>query len=341
MPTATPRQVTYVLPIKVAERADGTDLTGYLRWLATRADVVVVDGSRADVFDAHARAWGNVVAHLPVASRTRNGKVAGVLDGVAAAVTPYVVIADDDVRYDEQSLAAVVGRLRTCTAVIPQNYFEPTPWHARWDTARSLVNRAFSTDYAGTLGVRRDALVATEGYCGAVLFENLELLRTLTSRGFDVCSAADIFVRRHPPTARHFVGQRVRQAYDSRSQPARLVAELLVVPTLLAALTWRRSAAAAILTSTVAVAETGRRRGSGREVFAWDSALWAPVWLLERGVASWLAMLAALRGGVRYGDGRLRTAAHSRRELAGLGCPERSCACVTPWRSRTERSDAS
>lgn len=61
--------------------------------------------------------------------------------------------------------------------------FAPLPWHARWDSARSFLNRAFGDDYPGTLGVQRSALEKTGGYCGAVLFENLELIRTLQAHG--------------------------------------------------------------------------------------------------------------------------------------------------------------
>ncbi len=50
-------------------------------------------------------------------------------------------------------------------------------------------------------------------------------------------------------------------------------------------------------------------------MFRADTPLWAPLWLAERAVCSWLAVGSRLRGGVRYGDRRLRLAAHSAREL--------------------------
>jgi hypothetical protein len=42
----------------------------------------------------------------------------------------------------------------------------------------------------------------------------------------------------------------------------------------------------------------------------------APLWVLERGVCAWLAVLQRLRfGGVRYGDSVIPRAAHSERAL--------------------------
>ncbi|HEX6153853.1 MAG TPA: hypothetical protein VFZ19_10065, partial [Solirubrobacterales bacterium] len=66
----------------------------------------------------------------------------------------------------------------------------------------------------------------------------------------------------------------------------------------------------------VAAAERGRRRAGGAGVFPASSSLLAPVWILERGVCAWLAVLQRLRfGGVRYGDSVIPVAAHSERQL--------------------------
>jgi hypothetical protein len=77
----------------------------------------------------------------------------------------------------------------------------------------------------------------------------------------------------------------------------------------------------------VALAEAGRRRGAGRTVFGASISLLAPVWVLERGVCAWLAVLQRLRfGGVRYGDSVIPVAAHSRRRLRQLAATRN---CVT------------
>lgn len=312
--------LSYVLPL----RATGTrhDLTPYLMWLADRAEVIVVDGSDADVFAAHHRAWSGPVRHVPVtaARRTPMGKVGGVLTGIDVATHPHVVVADDDVRYGAASLASIERLLGTADVVIPQNVFTRWPWHARWDGARALVHRSVSIDWPGTLGVRRAALLATGGYSGEVMFENLELARTVDAVGGRVVHAPDLFVGREPPTTRQFLSQRVRQAYDELARPAFLVAALAVLP---AVVVGRRRAAVLVATLAVAAAARGRRRAGGTDRFPAGVVAFAPLWVAERAVTAWLALGARiLFGGIRFRDHVLRTAAtprrRLRRELAGI-----------------------
>ncbi len=300
-----------VLPFRCDRDTDLTELTQYLRWLRVRVEVVVVDGSAQPWFDRHRRAWGHLVTHLPPDPEVRcaNGKVAGVITGMRHVRAGRVVVADDDVRYDGRALTAVLDALGNADLVVPQNYFRPAPWHCRWDTARSLLNRALGHDYPGTLAVRRETFQRLGGYDGDVLFENLELIRTVRAGGGTVRYLRSPLVRRLPPDARTFLSQRVRQAYDSLAQPWRLVAELAIVPASVVAI--RRGSFGRCLAAAVVVAEAGRRRAGGAAVFPADSALWTPLWLAERGVCSWLAVASRLlRGGVPYRGGRLKVAAH-------------------------------
>jgi hypothetical protein len=149
-----------------------------------------------------------------------------------------------------------------------------------------------------------------------VLFENLELLRTVEAVGGNVAVASWLDVEREPPDTRHFLSQRVRQAYDSFAQPGRLVAELAILP--VARLVVRHHDLRGLVplaTAAIATAEAGRRRGE-RRLHPRTAALWAPLWLAERGVCAWLAVgCRVVLGGMPYGGGRLRRAATSRREL--------------------------
>lgn len=303
----------YVLPLRWAADDGRDELTAYLRALTEWIDVTVVDGSDPALFAAHARAWAPHVRHVrPTVTRGANGKVRGVLTGLEMARHEFVILADDDVRYDRDGVDAILAALHDADLVAPQNVFRPSPWHARWDTGRVLLNRAVHRDYPGTYGLRRSAL--PHGYDADALFENLELERTVRAAGGIARHRPDVYVARRPPTLRHFLGQRVRQAYDSRAQPARLILELAIAPVVLA-LRRRPGILALLASGIVAAAEAGRRRAGGRRVFPRSAALWAPLWVAERAVTSWIALGAHARGGVRYAGARVSHAATPLRQL--------------------------
>jgi hypothetical protein len=311
--------LSYILPLRASAPLVGGELQHYLRWLAARLELLVVDGSAPEVFRAHAAAWGDVVRHVaPLPElRTPMGKVGGVLTGVSLASHERLVIADDDVRYDAEALRRVAGALEDADVVRPQNFFAPLPWHARWDTARTLLNRLSGGDWPGTLGVRRSALERTGGYDGSAMFENLELVRTVAAAGGREAILLDTFVLRRPSTAGHFWSQRVRQAYDELARPARLLLQLAVLPAAVTAgmtLGWGGLAAGAV--GLVALAEIGRRRAGGARVFPAATTLFAPLWVGERAVCSWLAVASRLvLGGVPYRGTVLRHAATPMRVL--------------------------
>ncbi|MDR6864732.1 glycosyltransferase [Phycicoccus sp. 3266] len=309
----------YVLPLRWGQEQStraADALVTYLRGLPWWVDVTVVDGSAPAVFARHVVILRSVARHVPPdPPPTPNGKVAGVLTGVRIARHEHVVVADDDVRYGEAELRTVVAALRDADLVRPQNVFSSYPWHARWDTGRTLLNRCLGADHPGTCALRRSTFLAMGGYAGDVLFENLELARTVRAHGGVVVDRPDTYVPRLPPTTAHFCSQRVRQAYDSAAQPGRVAAELMILPAIglcLLMAPWTSVVMAAV---AVGAAEVGRRRHGGGDVFPRTSAVWALPWLLERGVTAWVALGARARGGVRYGDGRVRCAARSVRAL--------------------------
>ncbi len=308
--------MTYVLPIRRTACNGDDDLGAYLDEIARVVPVVVVDGSPPEVFAQHRERWPRAVQHVPVDEDRRidlNGKVAGVVTGLRRVRTPKAVIADDDVRHDAFTLRRMSVLLDDADVVRPQNVFDPAPWHAVLDMGRTLTARATGGDWPGTLGVRLDRYRIARDYDGDVLFENLELVRTLRAAGGRERIALDLFVARRPPTARHYVSQRVRQAYDELARPGRLLAQLALAP-FLVLLAWAFGAAgiAAFLAAAIALAEIGRRRGGGARVFPVLAALCAPAWVLERAVTAWCALaLRVAFGGVRYSHGRLKCAAHS------------------------------
>jgi hypothetical protein len=316
-----PARCSYLVPVRWGDGEGRAGLAAHLAAMtALGAEAIVVDGSEAPVFAANRAAFEAAgAAHLAPDPdlACRNGKVAGVLTAVRRASHEALVIADDDVRYDRATLARTLELLAHHDLVRPQNFFRPLPWHARWDTARTLLNRAFGRDYPGTLAVRRSLLLEVGGYDGDVLFENLELMRTVAAAGGEEAAPLDLYVARLPPSTRHFLGQRVRQAYDDFALPARMALWLAIVPGLaLAAARRRPGPPAAAAAAAIGLAELGRRRAGGTAVFPLAGSLAAPLWVLERGVCAWLAVAARARhGGVRYAGTRIAVAANSRRDV--------------------------
>jgi hypothetical protein len=316
----------YVLPLRWAGPGPIAELASYLETIAAQVEeVLVVDGSPPPRFAAHAAALGPRVRHLAPHPDLRfaMGKVNGVITGVRESGHERVVIADDDVRYDPPALRRALELLERADLVRPQNHFRPLPWHARWDTARSLLNRVFTGDAAfpvgdfpGTLAVRRSAFLASGAYDGDALFENLELMRTIRAAGGIVATPLDLYVPRRPPSADHFLSQRVRQAYDDFAIPARLGGFLAAGPWALRQLRrGRRRRLMVAAAACVGLAELGRRRAGGASRFPLSGSLLAPAWAAERMLCAWLAVGARLRGGVRYGEGRLRHSATPLRRL--------------------------
>ncbi len=315
--------IDYVLPIRCdsCPRHAHDALVAYLRTISSSARIIVADGSPDAVAAMHGHLFDVVATHrrVDVDVRSRNGKVAAVRTAMRYSANERVVIADDDVRYAPNSLQAVAQALDDCDLVIPQNVFprSHTPWHARWDTARSLLNRAVGTDYPGTLAVRRSTFDAIGGYDGDVLFENLELIRTVEAAGGLVRARPDLFVLRLPPSTRRFWEQRIRQAYDDFARPSRLMLALATIPLLVIAVGKRRWLSLALgALAPIALAEAGRRREGAAAYVPPSTPLFAPGWMLERGVCAWLAVGSrVMLGGCRYRRVIIQRAATPRRVL--------------------------
>lgn len=132
------------------------------------------------------------------------------------------------------------------------------------------------------------------------------MIRTFHPAGAVEVIAKDLFIIRRPPTAARFFDQRIRQAYDDFAQPARLVVEAAWLPAIPVAGRRPWTLCGGML-AAVLVAETGRRRNNGTTAFPPNSG-WAPVWVLERAVCVWIALLLRLAGGVRYRGTRISSA---------------------------------
>lgn len=325
--------VSYVVPVRWTAPGPIAELADHLEDVAGWVDeVILVDDSPPPLFANHARRLRGQVRHIPpdAGRRSPNGKVDGILTGVGAARNEWVVIADDDVRWQRAELERAVALLEDAELVRPQNCFRPLVWHARLDTARSLLNRVFTGDpmfpvgdFPGTFALRRDFLIAIGGYDGTALFENLEMMRKVAAAGGRIDTRLDLYVARVPPSFAHFRGQRVRQAYDDWAIPGRMAFFLALVPALaLLIARGRRRAALAIAAAPAGVAEIGRRRAGGSRHFPLTGSLLAPLWVAERSICVWIALWRRIQGtGVQYGRGRLTHAATTTRRLRAALAP--------------------
>lgn len=306
---------TYIAPIRLSSQEGVDELAAYFATLRD-VEVLIVDGSGPEVFAAVHAAVKSFATHVEPTVNGLNGKARGVLTGLSLATHDKIVVADDDVRYEPANLREVVRLLDLADVVRPQNFFSPAPWHAIFDSARSLINRAFDGDWPGTLAFRRSAL--PKGYNPDVLFENFELVRTVCARGGAEIVARDIFVARRPATLRHFLNQRVRQAYDEFARPVRFLAALAVLPLLIGGwIAVGPLALGAFAALSIFPALVGWSRGRAYRYFSFLAVLAAPLWVLERATCSWLALYEHCRyGGVRYGDHILRRAASKANERA-------------------------
>ena len=146
-----------------------------------------------------------------------------------------------------------------------------------------------------------------------------------------------------PPTARRFWEQRVRQAYDEFARPGRMVAFLAIAPGLVTVSRRARWAPAAAAAAAIALAEIGRRRDGGTEMFPVGTSLFAPLWMAERAVCSWLALgTRVVRGGVDYRGTVLRRSATPTRRLRDLHAraPLRASRRTAAWSANARTGTA-
>ena len=331
-----PVNCSYLMPIRRStfDNGEAGILRDYLAEVSSSAsEIIVVDGSNPEVFDAHHELWASLCRHVQVDRRFGflNDKVNGIQTGVRLATVDKIILADDDIRYSNAQIGEIAQMLERYQVVRPQNYFDFSkvasasspmghglearaalkPW-ALTEAARMLINRATlsTADYPGTCAFRRETMLRAGGYDGDVLFDNEELIRHLASSGASICYAHDFFIRKRPPTFRKWLEQRPRQAYEDfglRAKTALFALLPLVVigvggvgamiPMFFVLLT------VALLVFILAL--TGRARGQARKFFPVRVCFFAPLWVLERTLSTYWAFYWFLRyGGYPFG-GRL------------------------------------
>lgn len=301
---------TYLLPIRRPsfDPAEAEELRCYLARIPC-SELLVVDGSPDEVFAQNDAAWREACRHVRVdrSYGYLNDKVNGIHTGVALASEEKIVLADDDIRYAAENLREIVALLDAFEVVRPQNFLAPLTWWARTESARMLINRATlrSADYPGTCAFRRRAMLRVGHYDGDVLFDNEEIIRHFAANDASICCANDLFVRKRPPTFRKWLEQRPRQAYEDFPLRFKTFALGAILPLLVFAITDGHSAIAVslLVLAAVALAFAGWIRGSAARVFPFTSCLFAPLWIVERSISTYLALYWFLRyGGYPFGE---------------------------------------
>lgn len=308
-------QCTFIIPIRHAD-VDELEIERfgvYLQMLRRAGcEVLVVDGSRAAVFAAHARMWDEHCSHVaPDPQYTYlNGKVNGVHTGVDLASCERVILADDDIRYRPEDLKRMCQLLDRFEMVRPQNYISPLPWWARLETARILINRGSlrAGDYPGTCGFRRSTMRRVGPYDGDVLFDNEEIVRHFALREANINYATDFFILKRPPTLTKWIEQRPRQAYEDFVMRAKTVAFFSVLPVTAAISVFLGPRAGLLLLAvfflaSVLLSGRGLLRNSAYRVFPVVSPLFAPLWIVERSLSVYWALYWKGRyGGYPFGQ---------------------------------------
>lgn len=304
---------TYLCPIRYIDvkPEDIEDLKEYWDKLSgLGGEILVVDGSPTEVFQVHRETWTNC-QHIPVDPQYQfmNGKVNGVITGVMAATHEFIILGDDDVRYEAEDIQRMLEGLRDHHMVKPQNYFDPNPFWTQIDSSRILLNRTFfpEGDFPGTLGFRKEVFLKAGVYDGDALFDNEEIVKHLENRGAKILYDRDFFIRREPPTFQKWLEQRPRQAYEDFILRGRTIFFLSLIPTLLLLIAFGKPHTAALLAVAIFLgailkAEEGRRGAAGK-YFPPKISLLAPLWILERSInIYWALYWKIIKGGCPFGD---------------------------------------
>lgn len=276
------RRCTYVVALSPAARS--LDLRPFAEYLSTLGvtgcEVIVLDPS--ETVDEHRRILRWVARHVAVQEPIDVVRTAAEL-----ASCDKIIIADENVRYNVADLTELCALLDAHEVVEAQDYLEPMPWWGGIDAGRMLVHRGIDPhpDRGATFGFRR----------------SIDPVRVLALLGAGVVSAPELFVRRCPPQLGEWLRERPREAVLDFDFPAKSAFFFALIPMaiLLAMMGGGRLAigyTSAVAFASIVMAVRGRM-GAGA-FFPLRACLYAPLWVLERSVSVYWALLLRMRGNV-------------------------------------------
>ena len=295
------RRCTYLVILEGG--GDPRDLANYLSTLSLAdCEVVVLDASPRARFDENRRVLRWVSRHVAV--RPQHRSLTGAIDPVRAALAvascEKVIVAGEQVRYDDYAIDTLCRLLDAHEVVEPQDYPDPLPWWSGIDAGRILIHRGIVPypDHGLTFGFRRSAVRGLRSIDGQLFDPSETSVRRLAAVGAEVFSAFELFVRRIPPALDEWVRERPRLADDDFIIPVKSALFFAMIPMamLLMAFAGLRAMAGyagAVAFASIVLAVRGRVGAS--TVFPLRTCLFAPLWVLERSVSVYWALLRKLR----------------------------------------------
>jgi hypothetical protein len=181
-----------------------------------------------------------------------------------------------------------------------QDYLEPMPWWGGIDAGRMLVHRGIDPhpDRGATFGFRRSVLRGLRGFDAA---GSTDPVRVLALHGAEVVSASELFVRRCPPQLGEWLRERPREAGLDFDVPAKSAFFFALIPmaillTLMGSGRLAIGYISAVAFASLVLAVRGRM-GAGA-FFPLRACLYAPLWVFERSVSVYWALLQRMSGTV-------------------------------------------
>lgn len=310
------RRCSYVVALEHVPSTDALrDLASYLSALGVAGcEVVILDASPREAFESHARVLRWVGRHLPVDAsfRTRSGALDLVRAGAGLASCEKVIVATHDVRYTAEAIDDICSQLEMHEVVEPQDYLDPLPWWGGIEAGRILLHRGIEPqpDHGATLAFRRSAIQTLRLL--HVIEATDDMARRLETAGAEVFAATAIFVRRHPGSLGEWLERRPRAAGDDLGLPMKSFFFLSLIPLMVVLSTVGDARLAATYAGIIAFASFAlavRGRLGATDHFPLYAALFAPLWVLERSVSVYWAIVQRVRG--------------SREAEPGIAMPER------------------
>ena len=285
--SAGERRCTYlvVLQREFASTEELHDLAGYLSSLSIcDFDIAIIDTVPNNENRRVLRWVGRYIA-----MKTPVDPVRAAFD---VSSCEKVIVADAKIRYSQDGLDHLCALLDLHEVVEPQDYFDPLPWWGGLEAGRTLLRRGIGPlgQDGVTFGFRKRAVRGLRSIESAFVTDHP--VRRLESHGAEVFSAMDIVVRRIPPSLERWLRDRPRQ-FD---QPA-IFFGVLPLALILAFLSGLHVAAlyVGVLGFCGLVLAIRGRIGAAR-FFPLRACFFAPVWLLERSISVYWALLLDLTG---------------------------------------------